>query len=422
VCGAAALLAVLSASAVYGQKLVSVALKSSAENGLVEPGEPVAITATIVNRGGSHATVRVDWSVETVAFKPPPVKTVELSVDAGESKSISYESALATPGFATVVCAVTSTNLAVDITRRFRFGCRPEKIAVPLTKQADFDAFWRTSLDALKKVDPEFQVERRADRDMEGIRVFEVTMKSLGGVRVRGWLETPASPGPHPVVLRVPGYGGNMRPVGKWKDMIVFSFNPRGHGNSQDDVPGKPVDYWIRGLDDKSTYYYRGAYLDCVRAVDFIASRQDAARDRIAVWGGSQGGGFALATAALDQRIDYCVADIPFMCDWRNYFELTDWPEMNDWIADREDRTWKSTLRTLGYFDTLNLAERIECSTIMSIGLQDRVCPPTTDFAVFNRIDAKKTHKIYPTRGHGLGREHYDWVWRQLRTAFELDK
>jgi cephalosporin-C deacetylase len=95
---------------------------------------------------------------------------------------------------------------------------------------------------------------------------------------------------------------------------------------------------------------------------------------------------------------------------------------MNDWIADREDRTWKSTLRTLGYFDTLNLAERIECSTIMSIGLQDRVCPPTTDFAVFNRIDAKKTHKIYPTRGHGLGREHYDWVWRQLRTAFELDK
>lgn len=58
----------------------------------------------------------------------------------------------------------------------------------------------------------------------------------------------------------------------------------------------------------------------------------DVDQNRIAIWGGSQGGGFAFATAALDSRVDMCVADIPFLCDWHNYFKLTKWPEMNEWI------------------------------------------------------------------------------------------
>lgn len=59
----------------------------------------------------------------------------------------------------------------------------------------------------------------------------------------------------------------------------------------------------------------------------------DVDQNRIAIWGGSQGGGFAFATAALDSRVDMCVADIPFLCDWHNYFKLTKWPEMNEWIV-----------------------------------------------------------------------------------------
>ena len=136
--------------------------------------------------------------------------------------------------------------------------------------------------------------------------------------------------------------------------------------------------------------------------------------------GCSQGGGFAFATAALDDRIDQCIADIPFLCDWINYFQLTHWPEMERWIADQPQRSWKSTLRTLSYFDTMNLADRIRCPTIMSIGLQDNVCPPTTCFNTFNRIPGKKIYRIYADKGHGLGKEHHAWVWKQLREAFHV--
>lgn len=66
-------------------------------------------------------------------------------------------------------------------------------------------------------------------------------MRSYGNIRVRGWYEVPKTKGPHPVVWRVPGYGSNMKPIGRFKDVIVFSFNPSGHGNSQEDIKESPA-------------------------------------------------------------------------------------------------------------------------------------------------------------------------------------
>jgi cephalosporin-C deacetylase-like acetyl esterase len=213
-----------------------------------------------------------------------------------------------------------------------------------------------------------------------------------------------------------------MKPVGDQEDLIVFSFNPRGHGNSQDDIPGKPQDYWVRGLDDRNTYFYRGAYLDCVRAVDFLCTLDKVDQKKIAVWGASQGGGFAFATAALDNRIDLCVADIPFLCNWANYFKLTHWDEMDDWLDKKQHRSWARTLKTMSYFDTMNLCDRVTCKTIMNVGLQDQICPPTTSFAAFNRVRGTKTYKIYPARGHGLGKEHRQSTWKQIEAFFRATK
>jgi cephalosporin-C deacetylase len=155
-----------------------------------------------------------------------------------------------------------------------------------------------------------------------------------------------------------------------------------------------------------------------VRAVDFLCSRKDVSQKHIAVWGGSQGGGLSWMTAALDPRVDLCVADIPWLADWVSYFRLTDWLEVNEWIAARPERSWKSTLETLSYFDTMNVAARIRCPVLMSVGLQDRICPPSTSFATFNRIAGPKEYVVYPRARHRLPRKHYDlaerWIRRKL--------
>lgn len=400
-------------------KPIRMSLTSSASEGMVELGDSEEVIVVIENRGKVALTGNLEWEVQTVAFDTPSTQRTEVSIEAGKKIESRFAFKMEQIGFAAAECRFTLDDGKVFKGRR-RVGCEPLKLKVPLTGEPDLDRFWKDSIHELGKVTPRFELKSMPELRTAASETFEVTLRSFGDVRVRGWLEVPRSKGPHPAVIRVPGYGGNMKPVKKWDDMIVFSFNPRGHGNSQDDVPRNPVNYWIRGLDDKLSYYYRGAYLDCLRAVDFISQREDVDQDRIAVWGGSQGGGFAMATAALDSRIDLCVTDIPFLCDWVNYFKLTHWPEMNKWIDAKPERTWASTLQTLSYFDAMNLAGRIKCPTLMGVGLQDQTCPPTTNFAAYNRIPARKKFWIYPDFGHGLGRTHYARVWEWIRAEFAV--
>ena len=61
----------------------------------------------------------------------------------------------------------------------------------------------------------------------------------------------------------------------------------------------------------------------------------------------------------------------------------------------------------MSYFDTMNLCERVTCPTIMSIGLQDQICPPTTGFAAFNRIKGNQ-------RSCDLS---VTWTWPRQRSS-----
>ncbi|NQV31969.1 MAG: acetylxylan esterase, partial [Phycisphaeraceae bacterium] len=48
----------------------------------------------------------------------------------------------------------------------------------------------------------------------------------------------------------------------------------------------------------------------------------------------------------------------------------------------------------------------ITCPVLMSVGLQDDVCPPRTSFAPYNAVKSKKDYRVYPLAGHGVWREH----------------
>ena len=404
------------------QNHLELTLSSDAVSGMTRTNTRIKFVAKLSNTGNQAVTGTITWSLTGTAL-PLRHNTLPIKVDAGKTESFIQTITTGKAGFSEMLREFTQDGSEEATRKRMRIGVDPDKLISPLTQQPDFDEFWKRAVNELKSVPPSYQIRECFDLSDDRIQVYEVSMRSHDQIRVRGWLEVPReATRKFPAVIRVPGYGQNMKPIGKCDDMIVFSFNPRGHGNSQQDVPGQPTNFWIRGLDAPETYYYRGSFLDCIRAVDFIASREDVDQDKIAVWGGSQGGGFAFATAALDPRVDRCIADIPFLCDWINYFQLTHWPEMDEWIADHSRRNWQSTLRTLSYFDTMNLADRITCPTLMSVGLQDSVCPPTTCFHAYNRIPGEKDYRIYPNHGHGLGKEHTAWVWSQLREAFALPK
>ena len=404
------------------RELLELKLESKSDNGVFAPGQPISISANLKNRTDKTVTGALSWITRTdenELLRTEPPKPFEIG--AREDQVASYEFAPPKPGFYQFELRLTNENETGERLAKLFLGWAPEEIDAPLTREKDFDAFWQETKSQLAAVNPKFKMIHRPDLSGGPMDTYLVEMRSLGNVLVRGWYEVPKkTTGEIPAILRVPGYTSAMHPIKRFDDMAVLSFNIRAHGNSQDDVPGKPEDYWIRGLDDKQGYFYQGAYMDCVRAVDFLATRPEVDQERIAVTGSSQGGGLAFATAALDHRIRYCVPEVPFMCDWVKYFKASHWPEIDEWIAAKPGRTWESTLRTMSYFDTMNLAERIKCPVLMGVGGQDAICPPATCFGTYNQLSSPADYRVYPYSGHSFQVGFTEVGYQQIREHFGL--
>ena len=409
----------LSNSPSYGEELSPILVRivpTNDNNGIFKATQPITLDVHLENRKNKEFETLITCSLTTDEDNFV-YSMSEKHIITPKSKFIrKFRFNVKGPGFYKVIvkCAWEEgiTNQTMQL------GYDPESVRPPLTKGPDFESFWKESLTALRQVDPQFELIHSPEKSSPSLKVYEVKMRSFGGTRIRGWYEVPNKEGPFPAALRLPGYGQNMRPVGIFKDIALLSLNPRGHGNSQEDIKAVPKNYWIRGLDDKELYYYRGAYMDCVRGIDFICSREEINKKKIAVFGGSQGGGLSFATAALDQRVSLCAPIVPFLANWKKYFKTSDWPEMNEWIESKKERTWEKTLETLSYFDSMNLATRIQCPVFMGVGLQDPVCPPATNFAALNHTKGQKKYQVYARATHSRGPTHQERVRDWIRENF----
>ncbi|MHC4570154.1 MAG: acetylxylan esterase, partial [Planctomycetota bacterium] len=309
--------------------IINLTFKLGMSNGIYTSPGSLPVTLKIANNSSKELSLMLECALKSDLFGDDSViKSVKTGIDVGQDDDVDKIMIFdpPEPGFYRVTCAVTdSENRSAE--KSMFFGYDPEKIETELTREDDFDDFWITRKRELKDVDPRFKVTR-SDRSSDRLDVYLVEMRSHGDVRIRGWFTVPTRPGPHPAILSVPGYNSTMWPNMNRKNVATFALNPRGHGNSKDDVDAKGGEYMYLGFDPNrpDKYIYVGAYMDCVRAVDFLESRPEIDKSRIGVEGGSQGGGLSLATAALDPRIAFCAPDIPWLGDWVGYVAASDWP------------------------------------------------------------------------------------------------
>jgi len=314
------------------------------------------------------------------------------------------------PGFYRIVSIINTQNAGM-IKDSIILGIDPEKIKTETTRADDFEEFWEKRKHELGQVDPNFKITQ-SDQSNDELDVYLVEMRSHENVRIKGWYTVPKKNGPHPAILSVPGYTSTMWPNLERTNVATLSLNPRGHGNSKEDIDPKDNEFMFEGFNPNhpEKYIYVGVFMDCIRAVDFLISRPEIDKKRIGVEGGSQGGGLSFATAALDQRIIFSAPDIPWMGDWAGTIEVERWPTENypKLIKKHPGLTFADINRILSYFDTMNLASWIKCPVYMSLGLQDDVCPPRNVFATYNQVKSSKSYHVYPFSGHGLGQNHYD--------------
>ena len=289
---------------------------------------------------------------------------------------------------------------------RTNLGFNPEQIVSSQDKQPDFDAFWSETLAEPAEVEIDSKLTLLKEHSNDVRKAYRVDMKSLGGEPVSGLLYVPVADGKYPAMISYMGYGSEVwyADPSSNPQMIEFMLCVRGQAFNR--KPGEENDWCARGIESKETYYYRGAFADAVRAIDFVCSLEKTDLDRVFAAGESQGGALTLAAASLDGRLKAIAPSAPFLCDYPDYFVLAGWPgDPIEAAAKKAGMSEDEMFKVLSYFDIKNFTDRIQCPVIMAIGLQDDVCPPHTNFAGYNHILTEKSWVCYPESGHN--------VWQQ---------
>src|ERR1019366_10253774 len=189
-----------------------------------------------------------------------------------------------------------------------------------LYREADFDSFWDTTMTAA--VGQALNAELIPyDLPARGLECYAVRFDGFEGGRLAGWYVRPEKQGKFPGVCFYHGYSmRGPRPLDliqlASQGICVLSMDCRGqNGQSQDAVAsteGNHLGWMTKGIRDPHHYYYRYVYADAVRALELLARREEVDGQRLAITGGSQGGGLALAVSALSDRPVLSLPDIPF--------------------------------------------------------------------------------------------------------------
>ena len=312
-----------------------------------------------------------------------------------------------------------------DLARGFFFAVKPTEIVSAPDKQSDFDSYWAAAKQQLAAIPVNATLTELPAKSSSKRKVYLVEMQSvpdgLSGdpVIVRGYYAEPTDGKKHPVLIHYQGYDSQYRPGGdsstpwcinaNWdseesSNFAEFVLSNRGQSINNRPASGRDDgvlrdftntygDWFAYKFGNKDSYYYRGAYMDCVRAIDFLASRDACDMNNLFAEGQSQGGAFTVAAAALsDYKFNAIAPAITFMGDFPDYFELVNWPG-GVAFSSKGSMTDEEMYAFMSYYDTKNLATSITSPYITSIGLQDNVCPPHTNIAPYNNAQTPAEDK-----------------------------
>jgi len=283
-------------------------------------------------------------------------------------------------------------------------------------RPADFDQYWDTAIAEMQSTNANVEL-KPADFQAPGAECFDLYFTGVRGARIHAKYIRPKNPqGKCPAVVNFHGYSGNS---GEWhgqlcqtaRGFVSAALDCRGQGGLSEDVGGvrgtTHHGHIIRGLDDAADkLLFRDIYLDTAQLAGIVMKMPEVDGNRVGAQGGSQGGGLTLACAALEPRIKRAAPTFPFLCDYKRVWEMDlakdAYTELKTYFRhfDSEHKREDHVFERLGYIDCQYLAPRINAEIFMGVGLMDTICPPSSQFAAYNKITAKKSLAIFPDFGH----------------------
>jgi Acetyl esterase (deacetylase) len=287
-------------------------------------------------------------------------------------------------------------------------------------RPADYDQYWEKALAEMHALDPQVELIP-AEFQAPGVECFHLYYTGVGNARVHAQLLRPKKqPMPGPALLLFHGYAYD---ADDWSHKLgyvaqgftVAALDVRGQGGLSEDrssVSGNTLHgHFIRGLNDALSGHpekllYRQVFLDTAELARIVMQMPGVDPTRVSASGGSQGGALTIACAALEPRLYRAASVYPFLSDYKRVWEIDltkdAYLELKEFFrhSDPRHEQEEAVFTALGYIDIQNLAPRIRAEVFWTTALMDTICPPSSQYAAYNKITAPKQMTHYPDFGH----------------------
>ena len=412
-------------------------MKPESEDGIYIGKSPIVYNVALENTYDITQKGTIAYSVkDAVDGTVMSEKVYDLQMPRRSSRNVQFKIAPPSKPGIYNVDLIIHTN-TYDDTTHHTFGYEIAQISNPYHKPEDFDNFWKEALEDLAAVNPEYTIEEDLSQSTKQVTVYKIEMNSIENIRINGWLTIPkiTIPGKKfPVIIGYMGYQIKAVPQIS-EDFVGLSINVRGADveNMADINPDKH-DLLTLNIQDPHKYVYRGIYMDCIRALDFVLAKEEMGFDvsRIAVMGGSQGASFALVVAGLmNKKIKTVVADNPTFCDFHILMQMQNEIKsesfvlkyLNKYLEENKNTiTETEVLNNLCYFEVQNFVPLINCPVLLGVGLLDPLAPAVTTIGTFNKLKpaVQKQSELYtfPGLAHEVTMRHNRfksiWLYEKL--------
>lgn len=287
----------------------------------------------------------------------------------------------------------------------------------------NFDEYWENAMQEMRSVSSNVELVK-AEYQFPNSECYDMYFTGVRNARIHVKYLRPITDKPTPAMLIFHGYAGSS---GDWSSKLsyvnagfsVFAIDVRGQGGPSQDVGGTLGTTYrghiVRGLEDSpENLTYRHIFLDTAQLAGIVLSMKEIDASKVMTYGTSQGGALSIVCAALEPRI--CKAGIthPFLSDYKRTWEMdltvNAYEELRYFFRNKDPQHKRETeiFTKLGYIDVQNLACRIKADVLFAATLMDTICPPSTQFAAYNKIASKKELVVYHDFAHETPYEHSD--------------
>lgn len=419
-------------------------------------GETPQMTLTVTNNESTDQNIPVEAyiyedRVDASTLPHPTYKhytdTVAVAANSSQNVTMKFDD-LTTPGVYRVLPLVNGQQLSFKLVS-YGSAVNSYNIAYDLEgtnpatdSQSDFKNYWDNAKAQLAAIPMNATMTEVSDEELstkgkanKGNRtIYLVILQSVpdvvgeSPVAIKGYLAVPKKAGKYPAIIYYQGTDAGKSSLSEQPtfyngdNWVEFRISTRGQMLCRDNKYG--YDFYSYCWGDTAKHYYRNAYLDCVRAVDFVKSLDQVDSADIFATGASQGGCFTYVAAALSGAFRAIAPGITGHADFQNGMRIVNWPRAKFLDAAKSlNMTTEQMNQFNSYYDVKNFAPYISCPVISNFSLQDATDPTRTNIAPYLLVKTPAADKSYYVNnflGHATANDfgtRYMSFFRQYLTA-----